>query len=270
MLPKCRSFFPATGGGILPLALAGTALLTPVTDAGPAEFEGISYQTHQIDPARETLRLFWRDEAGNPYRTFRALDAALRQRGERLRFAMNAGIYEPGWIPSGLHVEDGRGLVPLNRTRPAPPPPGQFTPNFYLLPNGVFFITADGRAGILETDAYAAAGLKPRLAVQSGPLLLDKGVIHPVFRPESTSRLLRNGVGVDRCGLIHLVATERSDAGRINLHTFARLFHSLGCDQALYLDGDISEFYLRSGGKELQATTAFAAILALTEPLPAP
>jgi uncharacterized protein YigE (DUF2233 family) len=101
-------------------------------------------------------------------------------------------------------------------------------------------------------------------------LLLAAGRIHPAFRAESTSRLIRNGVGIDRSGHLRFVATERSDAGRINLHGFARLFRGLGCADALYLDGDISEFYLRADQPEIQATTAFAAILAVTEPIPAP
>ncbi len=233
------------------------------------EFEGIRHQVYTIDPAVEELRLFWKDDTGQPFTTFRKLEAHLNTKGLRLRFAMNAGIYEPGFIPTGLHVEGGKVLAPLNR-KPAPKlQPGQYTPNFYLKPNGVFYIDENGPA-VLETEEFAKKAPKPRLAAQSGPLLLREGRIHSAFRAGSTSRLLRNGVGVNGEGKIVFVATERSERGRVNLHTFARLFLSLGCQNALYLDGDISEIYVRAVDPEVQTTTSFAAIFAVVEKLDSP
>jgi len=247
--------------------LLSLALLVPSTQAETREFKGVTYRLHYVDLSEQTLEIFLNDAAGNPYNTFRNLEADLNKQGKRLQFAMNAGIYEPGWIPSGLHIEGGKTILPLNRNPPPPKQPGQYTPNFYLQPNGVFFIDDQG-AGVLETEAYAKSDRKPRLATQSGPLLLQKGKIHPAFNEPSTSRLIRNGVGVDSKGRIVLVATDRSAAGQINLYNFASLFLSLDCQDALYLDGDISEFYLRSTDPVIQNTTAFAAILAITEPLP--
>jgi len=263
---KYLRFFHWPGVGVCFLALAGLA--NGETKEPVHEFDGVRYHTLRVDPAAQEIRLFWKDEEGHPYRQFRRLDAALQTKGQRLFFATNAGIYEPGWIPTGLHIEEGRRLVPLNLQGPPPRPEGQPTPNFYLQPNGVFYVLPDLTAGVLETNAFAAAGLKPQLAVQSGPLLLQAGRIHPAFQANSKSRLLRNGVGVDRDGKVHFVSAERSEGGRTNLHTFARLFQSLGCDDALYLDGDISEFYRRADGAEIQATTDFAAIFAVTEPIP--
>ena len=142
------------------------------------------------------------------------------------------------------------------------------TPNFYLLPNGVFFIRPDGTAAVMSTSFYAKAGEKPRLATQSGPLLLAAGKIHPVFQENSTSRLLRNGVGVDSKGRVVLACSVREPGkGRINLHGFASLFRDkLDCRAALYLDGDISEMYVRGEtGTRPPKTNFFAGILAVTE-----
>tara|TARA_R110002096_G_scaffold4501_3_gene21053 strand:+ start:7089 stop:7823 length:735 start_codon:yes stop_codon:yes gene_type:complete len=234
------------------------------TTAQTREFEGIRYQVYVVDPAKEELKLFWKDETGQPFTTFRKLEANLNQKGNQLRFATNAGIYEPGFIPTGLHIENGRTLVPLNQ-KPVPPlKPGQYTPNFYLKPNGVFIIDETGPA-VLETEEFARSGRKPHLGVQSGPLLLHQSRIHPAFRAGSTSRLLRNGVGVNREGKIVFLATERSEKGQINLHTFARLFLEWDCPNALYLDGDISEFYDRETHPEIQTTTSFAAIFAIVK-----
>ncbi|MFC6592155.1 phosphodiester glycosidase family protein [Deinococcus lacus] len=77
--------------------------------------------------------------------------------------------------------------MPLNRARSGG--------NFALRPNGVFWVQGT-RAGILETDAYAAARLRPEFATQSGPLLVQRGQIHPAFGRDSTSRKYRSGVGV--------------------------------------------------------------------------
>lgn len=234
------------------------------TMAETREFEGIRYQVYVVDPAKEELRLFWKNETDQPFTTFRKLEANLNQQGLQLRFAMNAGIYEPGFIPTGLHVENGQTLVPLNR-KPVPPlSPGQYTPNFYLKPNGVFIIDEAGPA-VLETEEFAKSGRTPSLGVQSGPLLLRKGRIHHKFQAGSSSRLLRNGVGVNEKGQIIFLSTERSEQGRINLHTFSRLFLEWGCQNALYLDGDISEFYDRKVNPAVQTTTSFAAIFAIVE-----
>ena len=60
----------------------------------------------------------------------------LRAQGDRLVFAMNAGMYHPDRRPVGLYVEDGAAGAPLV-TRAGPG-------NFGMLPNGVFCIRDDG------------------------------------------------------------------------------------------------------------------------------
>lgn len=225
------------------------------------EFEGVRYRVFRIDPNEVTLDLVWKNADDKPWNTFRKLERGLNEQGKQLRFAMNAGIYEPGFVPTGLHIENGKTLVELNRD---PPPRTNPTPNFWLKPNGVFFIDDDGPA-VLETEEFAAAGKTPRLAVQSGPLLLRNGEIHPAFNDGSSNRLLRNGVGVDSEGRIVFIATERSEKGRINLYTFSELFLSYDCKNALYLDGDISEIFVRGEDAEIGPTTAFAAMFVVIQ-----
>lgn len=258
--------------------LAGAAaFLSAVFRPAPAlaetlTFEGARFIVHRIDPAKTRLKLFWKDASGQPYRSFRALDKALASQGRKLAFAVNAGIYLPGYTPEGLHVEEGAELCPLN-TADAPG-------NFYLKPNGVFFLRENGGAGILETSEFTALragtstppGSPLRLAVQSGPLLLRDDTIHPKFNHGSPNRLLRNGVGVDGSGRIVFVCSVRPNpaqgetGGSINLHGFSRLFRHLGCRDALFLDGDISEVFIRGEtGSEPQHTTDFGAIFAVEE-----
>jgi uncharacterized protein YigE (DUF2233 family) len=184
----------------------------------------------RVDTRHERLQIFLRDDDGRPYGSFRRLEAALEKQHRRLRFAMNAGMYHADFSPVGLLVQDGLHIAPLNTDDGAG--------NFFLKPNGVFFIDRSG-PHIVETSAYPAAAQDVVLATQSGPLLLLDGRIHPVFDPESKSRLIRNGVGI--CGTETIFAISEKP---VSFHEFASFFRDgLGCSDALYLDGTVSSLY---------------------------
>ncbi len=206
---------------------AGTA------EAGcaPARFEDNDYTICRFDLRQESLRLFSMNPGGEPYGSFLALEAALREKDLELVFAMNAGMYGEDLKPIGLYVEDGRRLKKANRRDG----PG----NFHLKPNGVFFIDGD-KGGVMETEAYLASGLSPRYASQSGPMLVIDGEIHPKFSAEGTSYQRRNGVGSPDPHTLVFAISE----GSVNFHSFARLFRDhLMCANALFLDGSISSLH---------------------------
>ncbi len=60
---------------------------------------------------RDDVRLYWADAQGKPYGGFAGLSQALASRGQTLRFAMNAGMYDADFAPVGLYVENGEQLV---------------------------------------------------------------------------------------------------------------------------------------------------------------
>ncbi len=227
------------------------------------EFGGKAFRVYRLDPAKERLELVWKGADGQPYKNFRKVEAAVNAQGKRLKLAMNAGIYGPGIIPDGLHVENGETLVPLNLA--------DGDGNFFLKPNGVFFIGEDGKPGVMEASAYAAAGKKARLAVQSGPVLLVDGKIHPAFNEGSANVRYRNGIGVDAEGRIVMAISVMKEGNATNFHNFARLFRDqLRCRSALYLDGDISELYVRAADGEVPPEQNwFAAMFVVTELLEA-
>lgn len=210
-------------------------------------------------PRSEPLEIYLQDERGQAFASFDALSQWLAARGQRLRWAMNAGMYHRdmspvGWLVSGAHgrVET---LAPLNNDAG----PG----NFFLLPNGVFVLSKGGTAAVLPT-ADAPGWREPVvLATQSGPLLVHRGQLHPALLPASTSRLIRNGVGVTAGGDVRFVISDEP----VNFHEFARLFRDgLKCPDALYLDGNISSLYapqLRRHDKH----AAMGPILAVVEPV---
>ncbi len=219
--------------GWLCLLLATLAWGSGAAEAGcePVGFEDNDYTVCRFDLRHEQLRLFSLDPTGEPYGSFRALEAALRERNLELIFAMNAGMYGEDLKPIGLYVEEGRRLKKVNRKDG----PG----NFHLKPNGVFFIDGN-KGGVLETESFVASGISPRYASQSGPMLVIDGKIHPKFSEQGTSYQRRNGVGSPDPHTLVFAISE----GSVNFHSFARLFRDhLGCPNALFLDGSVSSLH---------------------------
>ena len=200
----------------------------------------------------EKVRMIWSNEKSIPYRDFAAVIPIMQQAGEKPLMLMNGGIFEPGGIPSGLYWEKGIEKHPLN-LRDAPG-------NFFLKPNGVFLIR-NNEAKIVEASAFVATGVT--YAVQSGPLLLNKGVRHPAFMKESSNRLHRNGVGVDKNGTVIFVMSQRNSPVLPNLYEFAEVFRTLGCADALFLDGDISQ--MQWGATLGKTSNLFGTIISIVE-----
>lgn len=217
--------------------IAGAALLSAgITAPASAACRdvrhlGEAYIACSFDPAMSDIRVYNKDQAGVPFRSFRALSLELRRRDQYLIFAMNGGMYHADLSPVGLHVEEAKEQAPLNTNTG--------WGNFHMLPNGVFHI-AGGKAGVIAAETYRLAGIKPQFATQSGPMLVVDGAIHPRFLPDSDSLKTRNGVGVTRNGKVVFAVSKRP----VRFHDFATLFRdALDCPNALFLDGTISSLY---------------------------
>jgi uncharacterized protein YigE (DUF2233 family) len=227
---------------------------------------GAGFWIYRVDPKAVKIELFLPEKAGEP-NTFPKLEAQLAAKGRRLVFAMNSGIYEGNFRPTGLHVSDGVEITPLNLKDFVKRTPEEPVHNFFLKPNGVFFLRRDGSAAVVESARYATLGEAPLLATQSGPLLVEGGRIHPVLQPASTSKRSRNGVGVTKEGqVVFACSVLERDKGMSNLYRFAELFRDrLACPDALYLDGAISCIHLRGLTGPVKESNWFAGILAVTE-----
>nr|WP_292837648.1 phosphodiester glycosidase family protein [Mesorhizobium sp.] len=193
-------------------------------------FEGAVHVVCELDPKAYAVFVARADSAGKPYGSIQAFDKAMTAKDTPVQLAVNAGMYHEGLGPVGLFVEAGRQKTPLNQA--------DGEGNFFLKPNGVFFVRKDGSAGVEETGAYAAAAhTDVAYATQSGPMLVIDGKIHPRFEPDGTSRFIRNGVGVRADGTVVLAISRQL----VSLGSFARLFlDELSCPNALFLDGAIS------------------------------
>jgi len=210
---------------LLALCLAGAASLASAAAAEPR------YTVVKIDVRKERLELFLHDDSGAPFKRFDRLEAWLAARNRQLVFAMNAGMYHADFSPVGLLVQEGREEAPLNLAAGAG--------NFFLKPNGVFLVS-DAGPRVVESSEYAALPKEGvRLATQSGPLLLRRGVVHPAFIPDSDSRKIRNGVGVSGHTAIFVISEQP-----VNFYEFALYFRDvLHCRDALYLDGTVSALH---------------------------
>ncbi len=193
-----------------------------------AEYSGFMVKSY--NPKREQLNLYLKDNNGQPFKTFERLNTWLSTQQEELLFAMNAGMYQNNFEPVGLLVIKGKQLGKLNLR--------EAKGNFYWKPNGVFLVDDTG-AQIVESSEYPKFAKQVQLATQSGPLLVQNGNIHPEFKPEAISRLIRNGIGVAGKQVYLVISTQP-----VNFYEFARFFKDeLKCTDALYLDGVVSAVY---------------------------
>lgn len=223
--------------GAIAAAAAGRA--APVREAACRRetFEGDGFTVCVYRREADELRIVSRMGDG-PVGDFRRLGVALRKDERRIRFAMNAGMYDPHRKAVGLLIENGKVVHRLET--------GGGEGNFYLLPNGVFSIDAEGRARIDETGARAAGTAGLRWATQSGPLLVAGGTLHPAVQPNGESRVVRNAVGVRSPDEALFVISD----GPVSFGRLARFLRDgLGCPDVLYLDGYVSSLWDPASGR---------------------
>lgn len=217
--------------------LAAGVLATETTSAAPPECGRLDYADNRyllcvVDLRESELRLFWQDQAGEPYVTFRAVEEDLAAEGATLAFAMNGGMFDNDYAPVGLFIQNGEELRAANTNEG----PG----NFHLMPNGIFYWAGD-TAGIMETNRFLAEAPPADFATQSGPMLLIDGELHPRFLPDSDSYKIRNGVGIMDEHRVVFVLSETS----VTFHEFALFFRDrLSVRDALFLDGSVSEMFV--------------------------
>ncbi len=203
------------------------------------EFKGNKYAVVSVDLKKAKLKMFWKDNQNQPFKTFQKLEKQLAKNGVKLLAAMNAGIFDKTYTPLGLHIARGQQLHKLNARTKA-------FGNFYMQPNGIFFLDANG-AKILSTQEFIRTAPKTLEATQSGPMLVLNNKINPQFQVNSSNQLVRNGVGVETGSSVHLVISQ----SWVSFYDFAAFFKDvLHCPNALYLDGNISGLYVPNSGFE--------------------
>jgi uncharacterized protein YigE (DUF2233 family) len=157
----------------------------------------------------------------------------------------NGGMFREDREPQGLLVSDYKEEAELDTT--STPKTG----NFYLYPNGIFYIDRGDKYHVLDSRKYMNQVKKqlPQYATQSGPLVVSNGKISSRFTAGSQNQVIRSGVGLVNEDRIVFIASETP----VNFYDFSMVFlYYFGCNQALYLDGAISKMYF-AGDKKMPA-----------------
>ena len=178
-------------------------------------------------PSRHSIAMELGPSGEAPYRSLSELSK--HRSGERIAFAMNAGMFDEDGKPIGYYVENSERLKELNSA--------DGDGNFHMKPNGVFY-GSGGEWRVRSTpDFLANVKERPEFGTQSGPMLVIDGKLHPEITQDGPSRLVRNAVGVDEQGRAHFVISNAP----VSFGKLARFYRDeLKVKNALYLDGNVS------------------------------
>lgn len=216
------------------LAFACTQTTESVNNNSNAVLQHPKLLIHEVDVKENELHFYYKNEFLENFSNHKRLKEHLRNKSYELLFAVNGGMYKKNFTPQGLFIEKGK-IINAIETKI------EGYGNFYLQPNGIFYIDKNGLAGIKETTKVSAIS-NLKYATQSGPMLVINGEIHPEFRERSTNLHIRNGVGILPNGNLLFVMSKE----KINFHELAMYFKNNKCSNALYLDGFVSRTYLPS------------------------
>lgn len=149
----------------------------------------------------------------------------------------NAGMYKPNFKPQGLLISNYYKQSEVDSTKE------KRDGNFYLYPNGIFYVDSSNKYFISNTSNYLKNHYPHTLikyATQSGPLLIDDGKLNSNIKENSSNYNIRSGVGLISPDKIVFVISIDG----VTFYDFKMIFTILGCKSALYLDGFVSRMYI--------------------------
>jgi uncharacterized protein YigE (DUF2233 family) len=202
-------------------AVAWTQVSPDVKTMSAYSFQGSTFNLFAVKITSATLRKFdiMENSSNLKHQDF------LAKINKDSSFIINAAVSDQNGKPMGYYVKATRQVQDVNLQSG----PG----NFYLKPNGALLLT-DADAIICESSLIKKQ-VDVNLGIQPGPMLISNGAINPGFNQGSTNLNLRCGVGIflensDK----YLVFCMSNKV--VNFYTFATLFQSLNCTNALSLD----------------------------------
>lgn len=205
----------------------------------------------KVNPKVDHISFYWKNDDGQILKSIDNLKKKVERDKKNLKFAMNGGMFEKNNFPKGLYIENCEILNKIDTQS------GEG--NFYLNSNGIFYLTKNNDAELIETKKFKNNS-NIKYATQSGPTLLISGEINPIFKSDSKNHNIRNGVGILEDGNVVFIMSKKE----INFYNFASLFKELGCTKALYLDGFVSKTYYPEGNW-IQKDGDFGVMIGITE-----
>ena len=193
--------------------------------------ENDRFVTFIVNPKKQNVQFYWKNEKDENFKNVENLKLWLNNKKKELIFGTNGGMYKKDNSPQGLYIENGKKKMEIDKTKG--------NGNFYLKPNGIFYISVDKKPNICLTEKFIE-NKHINFATQSGPMLVIDGNIHSAFQKNSVNLNIRNGIGILPNNEIVFAMSKKE----INFYEFAEYFKELGCKNALYLDGFVSRTYL--------------------------
>ena len=201
-------------------------------------FKGSEFYFFIADLNKHELRLHVKKDSLKHYpNTIGRVVKDLKDKKLKPLAVTNAGMFERNYKPLGLYIENNKEVVSLNEKDPD-------DDNFYLMPNGVFFVDTANHAFIKETKDFKKEYSKKmksiKLATQSGPMLIIDNKYHKEFQEKSPNSKVRNGIGIINPSKVVIGYSDN-----VNFYNFSKIFKDFfNCKNALFLDGAISKMYI--------------------------
>ena len=205
-----------------------------------------NFTVYKPDLNKEIIKMYWKDKDNKAYSK---LSKLIQENPEnKINFATNGGIYSEKYEPNGLYIEDYKTVSKINLA--------DGEGNFYMQPNGVFYIQ-DNQPKISESKSFEH-GKNISYAIQSGPLLIEDGIINKKTGKDSKSLKIRSAVGIDRENKVFFLMSSEI----INFYDFSKYaLDKLNCKDLLFLDGTISKMYFAGEKKIPEQKYPFAVII---------
>lgn len=200
-----------------------------------------------------------KSSSGNHYESISNLYKSLDSNSNEVLMITNGGMYLQNLDPQGIYIEKSSSIKKLNQIKT------NNNTNFYMFPNGVFAIDSYNHPLIMVTDSFSKNINESQIkyATQSGPMLLINNEIHPKFIKGSHNLNIRSGVGIsseNNSNVLFIISNNE-----VNFYDFASVFKDLfHCKDALYLDGAISQMYLKDIDKNKIPTGHFGPLISVT------
>jgi uncharacterized protein YigE (DUF2233 family) len=236
---------------IIPILIASIAIGIYIQRKHPGKPDIFSIE---IDSRKHNISFHLKDENGLLYKRLSAVKDKIENNKKTLVMATNGGMFDENCLPIGLYIEEGKLIKPINRKIIK-----ENTPNFYLQPNGVFYISGDNVPVICETNKLMDF-TSIKYATQSGPMLVIGGKINSIFGEKSENYEIRSGVGITKDQKIIFAISNN----RVNFYSMAKYFKGKGCINALFLDGFVSELYSPKYNR-INTCEKLGVIIAVTE-----
>ncbi len=211
--------------GLLSLGVIGLILFSFISNKKQNDI--LSYE---VNPKIQSIKFYYKKDNNEIFKSILNLKNYLELKNQKLVFATNGGMYKNDNSPLGLFVQNHKVINTLNTA--------SGNGNFYLKPNGVFYINKKMDCFVCKTVNYKNSK-NISFATQSGPMLVFDDEINALFNVSSSNVNIRSGVGILPNGNV-LFGISKSE---INFYEFATFFKENGCKNALYLDGFVSRTY---------------------------